>query len=109
MEVDLRGKTALVTGSTRGIGNGVARSLACCGVEVIVRRFATVEESEHDHLRVLERSFGHQLRRAAGRGRNPAQYRLRRKVSANQTQEDGTWMSCYAGSDGWRTRPRSSA
>ena len=36
MRIDLSGKTALVTGSTRGIGNAVARGLSECGAKVAV-------------------------------------------------------------------------
>ena len=36
MKIDLSGKTALVTGSTSGIGNAIARGLAAAGAAVMV-------------------------------------------------------------------------
>ncbi|MFB6889060.1 SDR family NAD(P)-dependent oxidoreductase [Kitasatospora sp. NPDC056327] len=36
MQIDLSGRTALVTGSTAGIGEAAARSLAAAGAEVVV-------------------------------------------------------------------------
>jgi NAD(P)-dependent dehydrogenase (short-subunit alcohol dehydrogenase family) len=45
MKIDLSGTTALVTGSTSGIGHAIARGLAACGARVAVngRREASVE------------------------------------------------------------------
>ncbi|MFC7166715.1 SDR family oxidoreductase [Halospeciosus flavus] len=53
LEPDLSGRTVLVTGSSKGLGRGVLRSLADCGADVAVHYYsseaeahATAEEAE---------------------------------------------------------------
>ena len=47
MKIDLSGKTAIITGSTGGIGLAIARGLADCGAAVVVngRTWAAVERT----------------------------------------------------------------
>ncbi|MGC1507405.1 SDR family oxidoreductase [Ketobacter sp. MCCC 1A13808] len=47
MKIDLSGKTAVVTGSTKGIGWACAKGLAACGAEVVIngRKRADVEKA----------------------------------------------------------------
>src|ERR1700693_3118378 len=47
MKIDLKGKTALVTRSTSGIGHAIARGLAAAGSDVVVngRTQARVDEA----------------------------------------------------------------
>ncbi len=52
----LRGKTALVTGSTSGIGLGIARALADQGARLIFNGMATPEQEESVRLELTERS-----------------------------------------------------
>ncbi|MDW5501100.1 3-hydroxybutyrate dehydrogenase [Pseudomonas lundensis] len=44
--MNLQGKTALVTGSTSGIGLGLASSLAAAGAQVILNGFGDVEQAK---------------------------------------------------------------
>lgn len=43
----IRGKSAIVTGSTSGIGLGIARALGAAGVNIMFNGFATPSEMEH--------------------------------------------------------------
>lgn len=44
--VDLKGKTAIVTGSTSGIGLGVASALAQCGANIMINGLGTAEDNK---------------------------------------------------------------
>jgi 3-oxoacyl-[acyl-carrier protein] reductase len=52
MKIDLTGKTALVCGSTRGIGQAIARQMASCGAVVIL--LARNEERLKETLQTLD-------------------------------------------------------
>ncbi|KKP85708.1 MAG: 3-oxoacyl-(Acyl-carrier-protein) reductase, partial [candidate division CPR3 bacterium GW2011_GWE2_35_7] len=43
---DLKNRKALVTGGSRGIGKGIAISLAKAGADVVVNYYSKVEEAE---------------------------------------------------------------
>ena len=60
------GKTALVTGSTSGIGLGIVRTLAAQGANVILNGFGDAREIER--LRVAEGGDGGGGRGVAGGG-----------------------------------------
>jgi 3-hydroxybutyrate dehydrogenase len=55
--MDLKGKTAIITGSNSGIGLGVARELARAGADVVLNSFTDSSE-DHDLARELGADFG---------------------------------------------------
>lgn len=57
----LAGKTAIITGSTSGIGLGVARELARAGADVVLNSF-TDRDEDHALAAGLAREFGVQAR-----------------------------------------------
>jgi 3-hydroxybutyrate dehydrogenase len=60
MEV-LKGKTALVTGSTSGIGRGIAENLASLGANIILNGFGDAQEVESLRSSIAEK-FGVKVR-----------------------------------------------
>ncbi|MGL4311612.1 MAG: 3-hydroxybutyrate dehydrogenase [Paracoccaceae bacterium] len=55
--MDLKGKTAIVTGSNSGIGLGVARELARAGADVVLNSF-TDRDEDHRLAEDIGREFG---------------------------------------------------
>ncbi len=53
----LKGKTAIITGSTSGIGLGVARALAAAGADVVLNSFTDLP-ADHALAADLSREFG---------------------------------------------------
>jgi len=55
MNIDLKGRTAFVTGGNLGIGRGVALALAECGVDVAITYYSHKEEGEETVAMIEER------------------------------------------------------
>ena len=53
----LKGKTAVITGSTSGIGLGIARALAAEGANVVLNGFGDAAEIEKTRA-AIEKEFG---------------------------------------------------
>lgn len=56
----LKGKTALVTGSTSGIGQGIARALAAQGANIVLNGFGEPQQIESDRASLAD-EFGVQV------------------------------------------------
>lgn len=59
--MNVSGKTAIVTGSTSGIGLGIARELARAGAEVVLNSF-TDDTKDHDLAKDMSAEFGTKVR-----------------------------------------------
>src|SRR3546814_11058579 len=72
----LKGKVAIVTGSTSGIGLGIAQALACQGVDIVLNGFG--EHSEIKAIRAgIEREYGVRVvHDGADMSKAPAVHRL---------------------------------
>lgn len=52
--MSLNGKTAIITGSTSGIGKGIAESLAKAGANIVLNGFGDVKEIEAQRLKLAK-------------------------------------------------------
>jgi 3-hydroxybutyrate dehydrogenase len=68
----LKGKTALVTGSTSGIGLAIARALAKDGADLMINGFGDKAEIEKERM-ALEKDFGIKARYSAADMAKPAE------------------------------------
>jgi len=70
----LQGKSAIVTGSSSGIGLGIASALAARGADVLLNGFGNAEQIESTRV-ALEREYGVRVRYSPADMSQPAQIR----------------------------------
>ena len=70
----LKGKSAIVTGSTSGIGLGIARALAQNGTDIVLNGFGDAREIEFTRAE-MERQYGVKVRYSGADMSQPAQIR----------------------------------
>ena len=70
----LKGKSAIVTGSTSGIGLGIARALAHNGTDIVLNGFGDAREIEFTRAE-MERQYGVKVRYSGADMSQPAQIR----------------------------------
>lgn len=70
----LQGKTAIVTGSTSGIGKGIADALAKAGCNIMLNGFGDAGEIERQRVRLAEQNGVHVIYSGADMA-NPAEIR----------------------------------
>jgi NAD(P)-dependent dehydrogenase (short-subunit alcohol dehydrogenase family) len=51
---DLRGKTALITGASRGLGAAIARKLAICGARTAINYFGSPQKARQVHDQICQ-------------------------------------------------------
>ena len=67
MKIDLSGKTALVTGSTSGIGHAIAKSLLAAGADVVINGRAQAK------VNAVAAALGKTVGKAGGKVRGVAE------------------------------------
>src|ERR1700752_4247355 len=79
----LKQKSAIVTGSTSGIGLGIARALAANGADILLNGFGDAQEIEFTRAE-LQRQFGVQVRYSSADMSQPDQVRAMIKFAYSE-------------------------